>query len=347
MEVKNQWKAWIYLAPALILLAIFTFYPFFKTIIISFLGYFETVDGVETFKNGYTPMTDLNWELTLHNYLYSKEVPIIDYDALNAGAENFIKGYETKWYGALADPELFEALKNTAVIAIVTVPGSTILALLISVALNSIRPLQKFLQTIYFLPYVTNSIAIGLVFAVMFEVTSPTGNIEGAINIGIMNEFFEMLGISPRTWVLPGSSWGAKMTVACTYGIWNALPFKIMILLGALQSVNKQYYEAAQVDCATKFTTFRRITVPMLSPMISYVLITGFIGAFKEYSSLIGLFGDNLSTYDMNTIVGLVYTQLYTTFNYGKAAAYALSLFVIILIFTVVQLYVSNKKVHY
>ena len=120
-----------------------------------------------------------------------------------------------------------------------------------------------------------------------------------------------------------------------------------MILLGALQSVNKQYYEAAQIDCATKFTTFRRITVPMLSPMISYVLITGFIGAFKEYSSLIGIFGDNLATYDMNTIVGLVYTQLNTTFNYGKAAAYALSLFVIILLFTCVQLYVSNKKVHY
>ena len=341
METKNQWKAWIYLAPALLLLAIFTFYPFFKTIIISFLGYFEMgEDGVEIFKTGYTPMSDLNWELTFHNYFYSVESAIMNWDTMEVE-------YKTEYFGALTDPELLQALKNTAVIAVVTVPGSTILALLISVALNSIKPLQKFLQTIYFLPYVTNSIAIGMVFAIMFEVNSPSGQIENAINIGIINEFFKLFGIDPRTWVLPGSSWGAKMTVACVYGIWNALPFKIMILLGALQSVNKQYYEAAQIDCATKFTTFRRITVPMLSPMISYVLITGFIGAFKEYSSLIGLFGDNLATYDMNTIVGLVYTQLYTVFNYSKAAAYALALFVIILLFTLIQLWVSSKKVHY
>ena len=343
MEVKNQWKAWIYLVPALIMLAIFTFYPFFKTIIISFLGYFEAdpETGALIFKNGYTPMSQLTAQFTFNNYLYSIEEAIIDWNT------ETITGYEVKYYGALADPELMEALKNTAVIAVVTVPGSTILALIISVALNSIKPLQKFLQTLYFLPYVTNSIAIGMVFAIMFEVNTPTGTIDGAINIGIINEFLAKIGIDPRTWVLPGSSWGAKMSVACIYGIWNALPFKIMILLGALQSVNKQYYEAAQIDCATKFTTFRKITVPMLSPMISYVLITGFIGAFKEYSSLIGIFGDNLSTYDMNTIVGLVYTQLNTTFNYGKAAAYALSLFVIILLFTVVQLYVSSKKVHY
>ena len=341
METKNQWKAWIYLAPALLLLAIFTFYPFFKTIIISFLGYFEmNEEGIEVFKSGYTPMSDLNWELTFHNYFYSVESAIMNWDTMEVE-------YKTEYFGALTDPELLQALKNTAVIAIVTVPGSTILALLISVALNSIKPLQKFLQTIYFLPYVTNSIAIGMVFAIMFEVNSPSGQIENAINIGIINEFFKLFGIDPRTWVLPGSSWGAKMTVACVYGIWNALPFKIMILLGALQSVNKQYYEAAQIDCATKFTTFRRITVPMLSPMISYVLITGFIGAFKEYSSLIGLFGDNLATYDMNTIVGLVYTQLYTVFNYCKAAAYALALFVIILLFTLIQLWVSSKKVHY
>ena len=341
METKNQWKAWIYLAPALLLLAIFTFYPFFKTIIISFLGYFEmNEEGIEVFKSGYTPMSDLNWELTFHNYFYSVESAIMNWDTMEVE-------YKTEYFGALTDPELLQALKNTAVIAVVTVPGSTILALLISVALNSIKPLQKFLQTIYFLPYVTNSIAIGMVFAIMFEVNSPSGQIENAINIGIINEFFKLFGIDPRTWVLPGSSWGAKMTVACVYGIWNALPFKIMILLVALQSVNKQYYEAAQIDCATKFTTFRRFTVPMFSPMISYVLITGFIGAFKEYSSLIGLFGDNLATYDMNTIVGLVYTQLYTVFNYGKAAAYALALFVIILLFTLIQLWVSSKKVHY
>ena len=332
METKNQWKAWLYLAPALILLAIFTFYPFIKTIIISFMGSYDA-NGILV---GYNPTSAYGYEFTLQNF-YHAEIKTLIKDGQPV--------QELVVTGALGSSEFFEALKNTAVIAVVTVPGSTIIALLMAVALNSIKPLQKLLQTIYFLPYVTNSIAIGMVFAVMFEVTTAS-TINQASTVGVNNEFLGLFGIDPRLWVHVSATWGAKMTVACIYGIWNALPFKIMILLGALQSVNKQYYDAAKVDCASRTRTFFKITVPMLSPMISYVLITGFIGAFKEYSSLIGIFGDNLSLYGVNTIVGLVYRSLSTS-NYGLASAFALTLFVIILLFTLVQLWVSSKKVHY
>lgn len=339
MEVKNQKKAWIYLAPVLILMAIFTFYPFFKTIIISFLGGLD--EAGEVVVSGYTPNDPNGYGFTFRNYLYSVVQTKVNFDT------GEIIGETIDWHGALVDDGFLSALKNTAIIAVVTVPGSTIIALLMAVALNSIKPLQKFLQTIYFLPYVTNSIAIGLVFAMLFEVNSPTGSIENASNIGLINQFLGIFGIEPTTWVYEGATWAKKMTVACIYGVWNALPFKIMILLGALQSVNKQYYDAAKVDCASRTRTFWKITVPMLSPMISYVLITGFIGAFKEYSSLIGLFGDKLEDFGMNTIVGIIYTQFQKVVNYGKASAYAMVLFVIILLFTLVNLYVSNKRVHY
>lgn len=338
MEVKNQWKGWLYLAPALILLAVFTFYPFFRTIFTAFMGSYtgemvKTVDGALVPELvGYDPLKTQGWNWTLNNFYYGRFVEIF--------GDN---GYEWKWTvtGVFGSKDFGQALLNTAVIAVVTVPGSTIIALLMSVALNSIRPLQKFLQTIYFLPYVTNSIAIGMVFAVMFDMST-----QGVRYDGLINNFLSIFGIPARGWVELDATWGAKMTVACVYGIWNALPFKIMILLGALQSVNKQYYDAAKVDCASRFRTFWKITVPMLSPMISYVLITGFIGAFKEYSSLIGLFGDDLSLYKMNTIVGLVYESLETN-NYGLASSYAIALFGIILVFTLINLYVSNKRVHY
>ena len=332
METKNQWKAWIYLAPALILLAIFTFYPFIKTIIISFMGSYNAAGQL----SGYNPTSAYGYEFTLRNFYNAEVMKVVEDGVL---VEKVVVT------GALGSSQFFTALKNTAFIAVITVPGSTIIALLMSVALNSIKPLQKLLQTIYFLPYVTNSIAIGMVFAVMFEVTTAS-TIDQASTVGVINEFFGLFGIDPRLWVHVSATWGAKMTVACIYGIWNALPFKIMILLGALQSVNKQYYDAAKIDCASRTRTFFKITVPMLSPMISYVLITGFIGAFKEYSSLIGIFGDNLSLYGVNTIVGLVYESLSLS-NYGLAAAFALTLFVIILLFTLVQLWVSSKKVHY
>ena len=228
-------------------------------------------------------------------------------------------------------------------------PISTILALLIAVALNSIKPLQKTLQTIFFLPYVTNSIAIGMVFAAMFNIVGlkSTGVAE---TWGIINNVIMFFGGEPINWINAGSSYWANMTVMIVYIVWNALPFKILVLLGGLQSINKQYYDAAKVDGTSRRRVFAKITVPLLSPMIAYVVITGFIGGFKEYSSIIGIFGDNMGPADdsgrLNTMVGFVYDALERD-RQGRASAAALILFAIILLVTLINNQVSKKRVHY
>ena len=250
------------------------------------------------------------------------------------------------------------ALKNTILLTIITVPLSTALALLIAVCLNAIRPLRRFLQTIFFLPYVTNSIAIGMVFAAMFSMTvSPDGVVQTA---GLLNNLLELFGIEPINWMNQGSTYMANVIVMVVYIVWNALPFKILILLGGLQSVNKQYYEAAKIDSTPRWRVFLKITVPLLSPMIAYVVITGFIGGFKEYSSIVGVFGDKMGAPgdplivstdrgQLNTMVGYIYDCLngQGIGAQGRASAAALILFGIIFIVTMINLYVSKKKTHY
>ena len=306
MEQKNGWKAWIYLAPALIILAVFTFYPLVNTIYISFL-------------NGY------------------KQSLAASGVSFKFGINNYVQVFKNDY--------LIEGLVNTCIIAFVTVPLSTIIALLIAVGLNSIKPLRSFLQTIYFLPYVTNGIAIGMVFSMIFSVYQ-TGSVVN--NIGLFNHLLQLFGVdvTDLTWVSTNAPKFNKMFVLCTYIIWNALPFKIMILLGALQSVNKQYYDAARVDGTSRFRVFTKVTVPLISPMLLYVVVTGFIGAFKEYTSAVGIFGENLKDYGMTTMVGFIYDSLSQVWT-GRAAAGALFLFVIILFITLIQFLVSKKKVHY
>lgn len=247
-------------------------------------------------------------------------------------------GFENYTY-VFKDYKFIQALKNTFLIVIITVPISTLLSLLIAIGLNSIKPLRKLFQTIFFLPYVTNTLAVGLVFMIMFDLTPDT--------IGLVNTVLGWFNIHPIDW-LNGAYW-SKMFVLCLYIIWNVMPFKILVLVGSLQSVKKEYYDAAKIDHSSKFTTFRKITVPMISPMISYLVITGFIGAFKEYNNAVGIYGSDLNFYGMNTIVGCVYDYLYSaTGGYpSRAAAAAIVLFAIIMAITAVNLLVSKKKVHY
>ena len=347
VESKHQWKAWLYLAPAIVLLLVFTVWPIFNTVAMAF-------------QDGY-------------NALAAKRGATFD-----IGIQNFI---DVVGYGSF-----LKNLGNTMLLCVATVPLSTILALLIAVALNSIRPLQKFLQTIFFLPYVTNSIAIGMVFAAMFNiiglrggagVTAAEGTIvyepgviynlltilgldagqiiglrEGmfADTWGIVNNVLMVFGLEPINWANQGSSYVANIIVMTVYIVWNALPFKILILLGGLQSINKQYYDAARVDGTSRRRVLTKITVPLLSPMLAYVIITGFIGGFKEYSSIVGIFGETMgppaAAGRLNTMVGFIYDSLETS-SQGKASAAALILFGIILVVTMINLQVSKKKVHY
>ena len=311
VENKHQWKAWIYLSPAIVLLLVFTVWPIINTLIMAFRENYSSLAGIggQTFQFG------------LGNFKH-----VIGY-----------KGFVT-------------CLKNTMLLCVLTVPLSTILALLISVCLNAIKPFQKLLQTIYFLPYVTNSIAIGMVFAAMFNIV---GNISSQDQIittaGIINNFLGLFGVEPINWINAGSSYWANITVMVIYIVWNALPFKILILLGGLQSVNKQYYDAAKIDSTPKWRVLTKITVPLLSPMIAYVVITGFIGGFKEYSSIVGIFDVGMGPAGdhgrLNTMVGYIYDSIKN--QQGRASAAALILFGIIFVVTMINLYVSKKKTHY
>ena len=310
VDSKQQWKAWLYLSPAIVLLLVFTLWPILNTLRMAFL-------------NDYGNMAEIGGA------------------TFQFGVQNFVKVIQYN--------KFLSCLKNTALLCIITVPISTMLALLIAVALNSIKPLQKFLQTIFFLPYVTNSIAIGMVFAAMFNIVGlkATGTAE---TWGIVNNVLQFFNIEPINWINAGSTYWANMTVMVVYIVWNALPFKILVLLGGLQSINKQYYDAAKIDGTPRRRVFTRITVPLLSPMIAYVVITSFIGAFKEYSSIVGIFGESMGPANdagrLNTIVGFVYDSLELD-RQGRASAAALILFAIIFVVTMINRYVSNKTVHY
>lgn len=243
-------------------------------------------------------------------------------------------------YSYVLHDELFlQALKNTFILVAITVPVSTGLALLISLGLSSIARLKKAFQTIYFLPYVTNTLAVGLVFMILFDKTEYTD--------GLINSFISLFGAEGIDFI-DGPYW-AKMTVMCLYTIWIVLPFKILILTSALASVNQDYYNAARVDGTSRGRVFTRITLPMISPMIFYLVITGFIGAFKAYSDAVALFGTDLNSAGMNTIVGYIYDMLYseTGGSPSYASAAAIILFLIVLTITVINLAVSKKRVHY
>jgi multiple sugar transport system permease protein len=307
MESKNNLKAWLYLAPVLVLMIVFTFYPLLHTFFISFL-------------KGYNYMTGEFTGFTLENY-----GKVLGITPVVPGTNIYYKNV------------IEYAIPNTLIVTFVTVPISIFLALIIAVGLNSIKPLKKFFQTVFFMPYVTNSIAVGMVFAVIFAG-------EG----GLWNAIF---GLGAKNWIdLNASRWDA-MFALCVYIVWHALPYKILIFLSGLQNIDKQYYDAAKIDAATKWDVFAKVTVPLLSPQILYVMITSFIGGFKEYSAVVGLLGKaytgSANEPNMYTVVYFVYDQLAKPTSTALAAATAVILFIFIMIFTLIQMKVSSKRVHY
>ena len=281
---------------------------------ILFLGFFMVYPLIDvliySFEEGYNFASQTSFGVGLYNYSY-----------------------------VLHDGYFLQAVKNTFILVIITVPLSTGIALLISLGLNSIKPLRNLYQTVYFLPYVTNTLAVGLVFMILFKKT--------AYSDGMVNLLISWFGGEAIDFI-DGPYW-AKMFVMCFYTIWIVMPFKILILTSALASVNPDYYRAARVDATPKWRIFTKITLPMISPMVFYLVITGFIGAFKAYSDEVALFGTDLNAAGMNTIVGYVYDMLYgDSGGYPSyASAAALILFVIVLTITCINLLVSKKHVYY
>ena len=291
---RNQFKAWLYLLPAILFLGFFMIYPLVDVVIYSL-------------EEGYNSVAQTSFGTGFYNFSY-----------------------------VLHDTYFLQALKNTFILVAVTVPLSTGLALLISLALSSIRKLRSLFQTIFFLPYVTNTLAVGLVFMILFKKTEYTD--------GMVNLLIHLFG-GPTVDFIDGPYW-AKMLVLCFYTVWIVLPFKILVLTSALASVNDEYYKAARLDGASRSRIFFRITLPSILPMLFYLIITGFIGAFKAYSDAVALFGTNLNAAGMNTIVGYVYDMLYGEGGGypSYAAAAALILFAIVLTITVINLLVSRRR---
>ena len=315
MESKNNWKAWLYLAPVLILMTVFTFYPIINTSGISFLKNYDSLQGTS---DGFT----------FGNYL----------EILKIKPQKEVLGYKI-----YIEEFLGVALPNTLLITFITVPISIILALAIAIALNSVKKFQKIFQTIFFMPYVTNAIAIGMVFSVIFD------------NNGIFNYIFH----TDIPWLYSGSSgsnpnyWAALFALS-TYIIWHSLPYKILIFLGGLQNIDGQYYDAARIDGSSKWKIIRKVTIPLLSPQILYVMITSFIGAFKEYTSVVAIFGSDGGSFDastgpssMKTVAFYIYDQMSHTNTLQYASAGAVILLIIILIFTAIQKFVAKRRVHY
>ena len=260
-------------------------------------------------------------------------------EGYNSASQTFFGVGLYNYSYVLHDPYFLQALKNTFLLVIITVPLSTGLALLISAGLSSIKKLRNLFQTVYFLPYVTNTLAVGFVFMILFKKTAYT---DGLVNL--MINWFGGKSVD----FIDGPYW-AKMFVLCFYTIWIVMPFKVLILTSALASVDQNYYNAARIDGTSKFRIFTRITLPLISPMIFYLVITGFIGAFKAYSDAVALFGTDLNAAEMNTIVGYIYDMLYgNSGGYPSfASAAAIILFAIVLTITCINLIISKKHVHY
>ena len=260
-------------------------------------------------------------------------------EGYNSASQTYFGTGTYNYEYVLHDPYFMQALQNTFILVIITVPLSTGFALLISLALNSIKKLRMAFQTIYFLPYVTNTLAVGLVFMILFKKT--------AYSDGLVNILINMFGGESVDFI-DGPYW-AKMFVLCFYTIWIVLPFKVLILTSALASVSDTYYKAARIDGTSRWRMFTKITLPMISPMIFYLVITGFIGAFKAYSDSVALFGTDLNAAGMNTIVGYIYDMLYgDSGGYPSyASAAALILFAIVFTITTINLMVSKKTVFY
>lgn len=285
---KTALKAILYLLPALIIILVFTVWPLFHTLRMSFYE---------------------------------------DYNIFNKTGEGF--GFSS-YAWVLQDPTFHKALLNTFIYAIVTVPVSIVISLAIAILLNSGIKGSKFFQTAYFLPYVTNAIAIGLAFRFIFH-----------SEFGIFNKFLGLFGIDAIQWL---NDPDYAMVTLCIFGVWSALAFKIVIFLAGLQGIDPQLYQAARIDEAGKWKMFTKITLPQLGPIMAYQFVIATIGAFKAYVEVVGIFGDDGPLHSAITMVYYMYDKFYNANKYTIAAASGVIMFLIIMVFTFIQLRMSNRK---
>lgn len=242
------------------------------------------------------------------------------------GFDNFIYIFQ--------DENFYKSLSNTFIFVIGVMPASIIISLVIAIFLNSKIKFGKLFRTIYFLPFVTSVVAVSIVWQWIYH-----------SEYGILNYFLGWLGISTIEW-LNDPKWSMPaLIIMC---IWKSLGYNIILFLAGLQNINPQYYLAAQIDGASKFKKFLHITVPLLSPTTFFVSIVVLINSFKVFDEVFALFnGRPGPAYSAQTIVYYIFEKFYNEWEFGIASAAAFVLFIIIFIFTLIQLYVGKRKVNY
>lgn len=289
-KIRNpQFRAFLYLLPALSVIAVFQFYPVLKSF---FMGFYTKFDY----------LTDTVEAVGLDNFLY-----------------------------VLKDPEFVLAMKNTAVFAVISVPLGIITALVFALILNSNIRFQKFFRSAYFLPFVTSTTAVAVVWRWMLNK-----------DYGMVNALLSVLGMPKVAWLTD-----AHMTIPIliVLSVWKGLGYKIIILLAALQGVDERYVKAGRMDGAGSFRRICYIILPILRPTILFLSVTSLIGAFKIFDEVYIMYGQKPGPLQSGlTIVYYIFDKFYRHWEFTTASAAAFLLFLVILFFTLLQFLFSSER---
>lgn len=289
-KIRNpQFRAFLYLLPALSVIAVFQFYPVLKSF---FMGFYTKFDY----------LTDTVEAVGLDNFLY-----------------------------VLKDPEFVLAMRNTAVFAVISVPLGIITALVFALILNSNIRFQKFFRSAYFLPFVTSTTAVAVVWRWMLNK-----------DYGMVNALLSVLGMPKVAWLTD-----AQMTIPIliVLSVWKGLGYKIIILLAALQGVDERYVKAGRMDGAGSFRRICHIILPILRPTILFLSVTSLIGAFKIFDEVYIMYGQKPGPLQSGlTIVYYIFDKFYRHWEFTTASAAAFLLFLVILFFTLLQFLFSSER---
>ncbi|MEG2917851.1 MAG: sugar ABC transporter permease [Clostridium sp.] len=286
---NNEFRAILYLLPALLVIGVFQFYPIFKSFIMGFYTKFDYI-------------TDTVYETGLENFIY-----------------------------VLKDPEFLMALKNTCVFAFIAAPLGILVALIIALILNSNIKFKNFFRGAYFLPFVTSTTAVSIVWRWMLNK-----------DYGVINAVLGTFGVAKVAWLT-----NPKMTIPIliALSIWKGLGYKVIIILAGLQNVDDRYELAGRIDGASKVQRLRHITIPIIKPTIIFLSITSLIGAFKIFDEVYILYQQQPGPLQSGlTIVYYIFEKFYRHWEFAKASAAAFILFIIILVITMVQFVFTRSK---
>lgn len=249
-------------------------------------------------------------------------------------ADGFVFGFGSYQY-LFTDKRFISSVLNTVVYAAIVPLLSVSLSLVLANSLASIKneKVKGVFQSIYFLPYVTSLVAIGVVWSWLFN-----------SQYGIINHLLQLVGLNGVDWL---NNPKYAMTALVIFAVWKSLAFNTLVLTTGIASINPQYYQAAKIDQATNGTIFRKITIPLVSPIILYTYIISLIAAFKVYTEVYVLFGGRTLDGAVSTVVMYIIDRFYGDQDFPLAFAASVILLLIILTVTMVQRTLARNKVHY